>query len=112
MPIACDLGPIHMHASRSMIHIIQVIGGFLGAAALVASGVANAATPINIIDDRKARDTGFDIIYEARDLDIPQNEREGFTQARADLEGTRKRVLEAENRIDTALDLPISKAYW
>jgi photosystem II oxygen-evolving enhancer protein 3 len=47
-----------------------VLGGLLaGVAALAASPAANA---IDIRDDRKARANGFDLIYEARDLDLPQ----------------------------------------
>lgn len=59
-----------------------MLGGFLAGAALTASkaAFANVATPVDIIDDRKARETGFDIIYEARDLDLDQNTREGFSQ--------------------------------
>lgn len=55
---------------------------------------------------------GFDIIYEARDLDIPQNEREGFTQARSDVESTKARVKASEARIDSDLEPFIKKNYW
>lgn len=41
----------------------QVLGGFLAGAALTLSGAANAVTPVDVIDDRKARSTGFDLIY-------------------------------------------------
>jgi hypothetical protein len=57
----------------------QVLGGLLAAAGLVA---ARPAAAIDVFDDRKARDNGFDIIYEARDLDLPQSTRDGMTQAR------------------------------
>lgn len=56
----------------------QVLGGLL-AAGLVAARPAGA---IDLFDDRKVRDTGFDLIYEARDLDLPQATRDGFTQVR------------------------------
>ncbi|KAG1673012.1 hypothetical protein FOA52_005942 [Chlamydomonas sp. UWO 241] len=90
-----------------------VLGGFLASAVLVSSKAAfAAATPVDIIDDRKAIATGFDLIYDARDLDLPQNERDGITQGRTDLEATKLHVKEAEKRIDTQLDKPVAKAYW
>jgi hypothetical protein len=49
-----------------------------GAALLV--GKAQAVTPVDLFDDRKARKTGFDLIYEARDLDLPQSTRDGLDQ--------------------------------
>lgn len=70
------------------------------------------ATAIDVIDDRKARNNGFDLIYEARDLDLPQNVRDGLTQARQDLAATKKRIAESEKRIDTLLPPAVSKAYW
>jgi photosystem II oxygen-evolving enhancer protein 3 len=57
----------------------QVLAGVLGAAGLALGAPARAA---DIFDDRKVREKGFDLIYEARDLDLPQNVREGFTQVR------------------------------
>jgi photosystem II oxygen-evolving enhancer protein 3 len=91
----------------------EVLAGFVAAgAALVAAGSAQAVTSIDLFDDRKARDTGYDLIYEARDLDLDQNTREGFTQARGDLEATKKRIKESEARIDTAVAPSIEKAYW
>ncbi|KAG1667460.1 hypothetical protein FOA52_012215 [Chlamydomonas sp. UWO 241] len=90
-----------------------VLGGFMASAALVSSKAAfAAATPVDIIDDRKVLATGFDLIYEARDLDLSQAERDGMTQSRNDLEATKKRIKEAERRIDSSLDEPISKNYW
>lgn len=91
----------------------QVLGGFLAGAALTLSGAAEAAaTKVDVFDDRKALATGFDLIYEARDLDIPQNERDGLTQARKNLEETKKRVKASEARIDTKLAPSIAKSYW
>jgi hypothetical protein len=89
-----------------------VLSGLAGAAALLASGAAQANTPIDLFDDRKARKAGFDIIYEARDLDLPQNVRDGFTQARADLAATKARVKESEKRLDSAVAPSVQKAYW
>lgn len=66
----------------------QVLAGFVAAgAALLAAPKAQAVTPVDLFDDRKARDTGFDIIYEARDLDLPQNVRDGLTQVRLVVSG-------------------------
>ncbi|KAG2431604.1 hypothetical protein HYH02_013297 [Chlamydomonas schloesseri] len=92
-----------------------VLGGLLASAVAVVApkaAFAAGATPVDLFDDRKARDTGFDLIYEARDLDLPQNVREGFTQARSSLEETKKRVKESEARIDADLEAFIKKSYW
>lgn len=55
---------------------------------------------------------GFEIIYEARDTDLPQNIRDGFTQARSDLALTKDRVKESARRIKEKLPGDIEKAYW
>lgn len=56
-----------------------VLGGLLaGVAALTAS----SAQAMDLIDDRKAKANGFDIIYEARDLDLTQAQRDGLAQVR------------------------------
>ncbi|KAG2445394.1 hypothetical protein HXX76_000016 [Chlamydomonas incerta] len=91
-----------------------VLGGLLASAvaAVAPKAAFAAATPVDLFDDRSARERGFDLIYEARDLDLPQNVREGFTQARASLEETKKRVKESEARIDADLDVFIKKSYW
>ncbi|GIL52023.1 hypothetical protein Vafri_7985, partial [Volvox africanus] len=92
-----------------------VLGGLL-ASTVVALTSANkaqaAATPVDLFDDRKARNTGFDLIYEARDLDLPQSVRDGLTQARTSLDETIKRVKESETRIDADLEGFIKKNYW
>ncbi|KXZ43843.1 hypothetical protein GPECTOR_79g122 [Gonium pectorale] len=91
-----------------------VLGGLLSTAvvALSAGKASAAATPVDLFDDRKARDTGFDLIYEARDLDLPQSTRDGFDQARTSLEATKARVKESEARIDADLEPFIKKNYW
>lgn len=85
-----------------------------GASFAAAKGAmaAPASSPVDMIDDRKAREKGFDIIYEARDLSIPQNERDGMTQARTDLDVAKGRVKESERRIDEELEKIITKKYW
>jgi len=89
----------------------RVMSGVLaGVAALSATALPAAA--IDLFDDRKAIEKGFDIIYEARDLSLPQATRDGFTQARESIEATKKRVAESEKRIDAELEPFISKAYW
>jgi Oxygen evolving enhancer protein 3 (PsbQ) len=45
-----------------------VLGGLLAGAI----AIAPAAQAIEIIDATKVRDAGFDLIYQARDLDLPQ----------------------------------------
>jgi len=90
-----------------------VLSGFLaGAAALTMSPAAQALTPVDLFDDRAVREKGFDIIYEARELDLPQSVRDGLTQARSSLEDTKQRVKESEARIDADLEPYIRKNYW
>ena len=58
---------------------MQIVSGLL--AGITGLSVAKQAQAnIDLIDDRKVRDRGFDIIYEARDVDLPQAQRDGFTQ--------------------------------
>jgi hypothetical protein len=45
-------------------------------------------------------------------LDLPQNIRDGLTQARASVDSTKARVKESEGRIDADLEPFIQKAYW
>ncbi|KAL4439817.1 hypothetical protein ABPG75_002818 [Micractinium tetrahymenae] len=86
-----------------------VLGGLLaGVAALTAS----SAQALDLIDDRAARAKGFDIIYEARDLDLPQAQRDGFSQIRENLAAAKSRIAESEKRVDSVLEGYISKAYW
>merc|ERR1719436_1616660 len=72
---------------------------------------AFAVTPVDLKDDRKAKATGFDITYEARDLDLPQNIRDGLTQARTSSADTKKRVSESVKRLEGVLS-DIKVAYW
>jgi hypothetical protein len=90
----------------------QVLAGFAGTCALFAANNARANTPIDLFDDRAAKKKGFDLIYEARELDLPQNVRDGMTQARTDLKATVERVKESEKRLDSALEPVVAKAYW
>lgn len=87
-----------------------VLGGLvLGGLAAISAPAANAA---DIIDDRKAKANGFDIIYEARDLDLPQGQRDGLSQFRGDVEMTKKRITESKGRIEGKLAGDIEKKYW
>jgi photosystem II oxygen-evolving enhancer protein 3 len=90
-----------------------VLGFLAGAAALTISPQSQAYdfSGIAIKDERAQRDNGFDIIYEARDLDLDQDTRDGLAQARKNLDATKTRVKESESRIDN-LDELISKNYW
>merc|ERR1711924_30406 len=73
---------------------------------------ASAVTPVDLKDDRKAKSIGYDLIYEARDLDLPQNVRDGLTQARSSVDDTKKRVSESKTRITKEVLPYIEKAYW
>ncbi|BDA44080.1 Oxygen-evolving enhancer protein 3, chloroplastic [Coccomyxa sp. Obi] len=86
-----------------------VLAGFLGVAGLAVAGSANA---IDILDERKVREKGFDLIYEARELDLPQAVRDGLVQARSSIPDTKARIKESEKRIDTSLDNFVKKQYW
>merc|ERR1719230_2322060 len=92
------------------------MAGISGGAALAAVAApektAFAVTPVDIKDDRKANEKGYNIIYEARDLDLPQNVRDGFTQSRASVVDTKKRVLESQKRIGTEVLTKVKAAYW
>jgi photosystem II oxygen-evolving enhancer protein 3 len=82
------------------------------AAGAMQDNAAYALSPVDLKDDRKAKSTGFDLIYEARDLDLPQNIREGFTQARSSIEDTKKRAAESGKRIESETIAAVKKAYW
>ncbi len=56
---------------------LQVLAGF---AAIAGLAVARTANAVDIKDARKVRDKGFDLIYEARELELPQSVRDGLTQ--------------------------------
>ena len=58
---------------------VQVISGLVAGIAGL-SLAKQAAAAIDIQDDRDVRSRGFDLIYEARDVDLPQAQRDGFTQ--------------------------------
>merc|ERR1719352_1506147 len=83
-----------------------------GLAALLLSSSAYALSPVDLKDDRKVKSTGFDIIYEARDLDLPQNVRDGLTQARNSVDDTKKRVAESKKMLTKEVLPYIKKAYW
>ena len=59
---------------------MQVLAGF---AAFAGLAVAKSANAVDIQDDRKVRDKGFDLIYEARELELPQSVRDGLAQVRS-----------------------------
>merc|ERR1711988_943830 len=83
-----------------------------GLIAITVSGTSCAVTPVDLKDDRKAKSMGFDLIYEARDLDLPQGVRDGLTQARSSVNDTKKRVSESKARITKEVLPYIEKAYW
>ena len=95
---------------------LQVLGSLLAGVAAVSAGQAaaadNTAGPVDLFDDRKVRKSGFDVIYEARDLDLTQNQRDGLTQYRGDLSATKQRYQESVKRIQSKVPGYIDKAYW
>merc|ERR1711988_1105724 len=84
----------------------------MGLATWALSSSSLALTPVDLKDDRKAKSTGFELIYEARDLDLPQNVRDGLTQARDSVDDTKKRVTESKKRITQEVLPYIKKAHW
>merc|ERR1712144_86435 len=89
-----------------------VAGLTAGPTAISISQSVTAVTPVDLKDDRKAKSMGFDLIYEARDLDLPQNVRDGLTQARSSVEDTKSRVIESKKRLTQEVLPYIEKAYW
>lgn len=67
---------------------------------------------MDLQDERDVRQRGFDLIYEARDLDLDQSTRDGLTQYRKNADSTKARVKEAERILDNNLDPLIKKKYW
>jgi len=92
----------------------EMIAGLASAfgAAVAHDKAAFAVSPVDLKDDRKAKSIGFDIIYEARDLGLPQNIRDGLTQARESTENTKARIAESKQRISTGVLDAIKKSYW
>merc|ERR1712023_279586 len=76
---------------------ILVAGLVAGLTSEMVTKQSIAVTPVDLKDDRSAKSTGFDLIYEARDLDLPQNVRDGLTQARTSVDDTKKRVVESKS---------------
>jgi photosystem II oxygen-evolving enhancer protein 3 len=92
---------------------LQIVAGFVAGVASLAGKASADVTPVDLFDDRKkTKGTGFEIIYEARDLDLPQNERDGITQFKADLGATKARYTESAKRITGPLGEFIDKSYW
>merc|ERR1712066_172375 len=79
---------------------------------LTITSTALAVTAVDLKDDRKALANGFDLIYEARDLSLPQSVRDGLTQARSSIDDTKKRVVELKNYFNLESLSFIKKAYW
>merc|ERR1711879_440846 len=73
---------------------------------------AFAVTGVDVKDDRGAVKKGFDIIYEARELDLPQNQRDGLSQFKESVGDTKKRLTESSTRIKTSVLEFVNKNYW
>jgi len=78
----------------------------------VAAKNAFAVTGVDVKDDRGAVKKGFDIIYEARELDLPQNQRDGLSQFRESGDATKKRLAESSDRLKKDVLVSIKKNYW
>ena len=91
------------------ISLSQVLSGLVAG---VVSLTALKAGAVDLQDERQVRQRGFDLIYEARDLDLDQSTRDGLTQYRKNIDSTKTRVKEAERIIDTKLDNLVKKKYW
>ena len=90
-------------------HLLQVLSGLVAG---VISLTALKANAVELEDDRAVRQKGFDLIYEARDLDLDQATRDGLSQYRKNIDSTKARVKEAERIVDTKLEPLIKKKYW
>lgn len=88
---------------------LQVLSGLVAG---VVSLTALKAGAVDLQDERDVRQRGFDLIYEARDLDLDQSTRDGLTQYRKNIDSTKARIKEAEQILDTKLDPLIQKKYW
>ncbi len=89
--------------------------GFAGVAAglLVGANQSAHAIGIELIDDKaKKLDYNNNIADQARDYDIPNNQRRGVTQARSDKEFTIKRVSENKKRIENEVRGYIDSKAW
>ncbi len=93
---------------------LQVLSGLVAGAglALAKGAMAAGTTPVDLFDKRKVRETGFDLIYEAREDEKPIALRDGLTQYRSDLKATVARVKASEARLDGELEPSIKKNYW
>ncbi|DBA90304.1 TPA: hypothetical protein ACH3X1_003591 [Trebouxia sp. C0004] len=87
----------------------QVLSGLVAG---VVSLTALKAGAVDLQDERDVRQRGFDLIYEARDLDLDQSTRDGLTQYRKNIDSTKARIKEAERILDNNLDPLIQKKYW
>lgn len=72
---ACQVDETHL------LDVRQVLGGLLAGIAIL--GSSQKAMAIDIEDERnKSRMKGYDLIYEAREIELPQNVRDGLSQVR------------------------------
>eukprot|EP01025_Chloroclados_australasicus_P055781 TRINITY_DN6845_c0_g1_i2.p1 TRINITY_DN6845_c0_g1~~TRINITY_DN6845_c0_g1_i2.p1 ORF type:complete len:278 (+),score=32.58 TRINITY_DN6845_c0_g1_i2:100-834(+) len=115
--VKAPAGPARAVAVNAQADRRAVLGGLVAGVASLAAEKAFAAyeggaTPVDLFDDRKAKAKGFDIIYEARDLDLSQAERDGITQFRGDLTATKQRFSESTKRINGPLGEYLDKQYW
>jgi len=90
----------------------QVLNAIVAAAAASAARGASALSPVDLKDSRDFQKKGGEIIYEARDLDLPQNVRDGLTAARSSIDDTKKRAAQSKKEIQERIPPLVKKAYW
>eukprot|EP01025_Chloroclados_australasicus_P008286 TRINITY_DN128_c0_g1_i5.p3 TRINITY_DN128_c0_g1~~TRINITY_DN128_c0_g1_i5.p3 ORF type:complete len:181 (+),score=25.18 TRINITY_DN128_c0_g1_i5:142-684(+) len=90
----------------------NIIGGLMFGVLSSTTKAALAVTNVDLFDDRKALDKGFDIIYEARDLDLPQGVRDGMTQMKGNIKETLARASASGDQLKTEVGTYIKKQYW
>jgi photosystem II oxygen-evolving enhancer protein 3 len=93
------------------------VATFTAGAALFAGKAQAGGVDYVIIDDRKAKQNGFDLIYEARDLEVDQQTGAGGESTRFALQklspaDTKKRVNEAVARVEKVVPGLIEKEYY
>jgi len=105
--------PVNVEASASRREALRFAA--LAGTALFA-GKASAVQDYQIIDDRDAKKKGFDLIYEARDLEVTQQAKAGestrFALQRLSPDDTKARVNDSITRIKSSLPTLIEKEYY
>eukprot|EP01025_Chloroclados_australasicus_P014122 TRINITY_DN16603_c0_g1_i2.p1 TRINITY_DN16603_c0_g1~~TRINITY_DN16603_c0_g1_i2.p1 ORF type:complete len:140 (-),score=6.10 TRINITY_DN16603_c0_g1_i2:8-427(-) len=89
----------------------NIIGGLMFGVISSTTKDSLAVSNVDLFDDRKALDKGFDIIYEARDLDLPQGVRDGMTQMKGNIKETLARASASGDQLKTEVGTYIKKSF-